>query len=48
MLPELRKGVSILTTKLFNVDSGIRDFTFDFPHTLGEIEVDATPVRIKV
>jgi len=48
MLPELKKSVSILTNKLFNVDFGIKDFTFDFPHTLGEIEVDATPARIKV
>jgi hypothetical protein len=48
MLLELRKGASILTTKLFNVDFGIEDFFFDFPHILGEIEVDATLARIKV
>jgi hypothetical protein len=48
MLPKLKKGALILTTKVFSVDSSIEDFIFDFPHTLGEIEVDATLMRIKV
>ncbi len=30
------------------MDFGTEDLTFDFPHTLGEIEVDATPSHIKV
>jgi hypothetical protein len=48
MLPKLKKCASVSTTKVFSVDFGTKDFIFDFPHTLGAIEVDATLVHIKV
>jgi hypothetical protein len=32
MLPKLKKGALILTTKVFSVDFGTKDFIFDFPH----------------
>jgi hypothetical protein len=47
-LLELDIGNSVLTIKAFGMDFGMKDLTFDFPHTLNEIEVDATPVCIKV
>jgi hypothetical protein len=47
-LLELDIGASVLTTKAFGMDFGMKDLTFDFPHTSNEIEVDATPMCIKV
>jgi hypothetical protein len=38
----------VLTIEIFGMDFRIKDLTFDFPHTLGEIKVDATPMHIKV
>ncbi len=37
-----------MTTEIFGVDFGTEDLTFDFPHILGEIEVDTIPTCIKV
>lgn len=36
----------VLITKILGVDSGTKDLTFDFPHTLSEIKVDTTPMHI--
>jgi hypothetical protein len=47
-LPKLEMGTSVLTTKVFGVDSSTKDLIFDFPHILGEIKVDTTPMCIKV
>ncbi len=43
-LPELK----ILVTVVGNAKIGIDEPIFEFPHTLGEISVDITLVRIKV
>jgi hypothetical protein len=45
---ELEMGSSVLITKTFGVDFGTKDLTFDFPHNLDEIKVDATPMCIEV
>jgi hypothetical protein len=47
-LLKLEMGASVLTTKVFGVDFGIEDLIFDFPHIIGEIEVDTIPTCIKV
>jgi hypothetical protein len=41
-------GILVLTIEILGVDSSTEDLTFDFPHTLGEIKVDTTPMCIKV
>jgi hypothetical protein len=38
----LEVGTLVLTTEVLSVDFSTKDLTFDFPHTSGEIEVDAT------
>jgi hypothetical protein len=47
-LLELEMDSLVLTTETFGVDFGTKDLTFDFPHNLDEIKVDATPMCIEV
>lgn len=47
-LLESEIGTLVLTTKILGVYFGTEDLTFDFPHTLGEIEVDTIPMHIGV
>jgi hypothetical protein len=47
-LPKFKMGTLVLTTEVLGVDFGTKDLIFDFPHNLDEINVDTTPMCIKV
>jgi hypothetical protein len=39
--------LEIFNAAIFNVEINIKDFTFNFPHSQGQIRVDNTPMHIR-